>query len=217
MRRNCRKLVGVAAATLALEEPIFEFGSYDVGLQGDFADLRPFFPGKAYVGCDMRPGPGVDRVLDLHSLDLPDQSVGTVICLDTIEHVEYPWQAMNEIWRVLAPHGTVILTSVMNFPIHNYPHDYWRFSPEAFRSLLKRFPRTWVGKAGRPDFPHTVAAIACRSAEADLSSFTEEADLWAKRQRWEFEHVVEALMPPVLMPMTKAVGRVVYRALGRQI
>ena len=38
----------------------------------------------------MREGPGVVRILDLHGLDVPDNSVGTVIMMDTLEHVEYP-------------------------------------------------------------------------------------------------------------------------------
>lgn len=72
----------------------------------------------------MRLRPGVDRVLNLHELDLLDASVGTAICMDTMEHVEYPRQAMKELHRPLMLGGALIISSVINFPIHGYPNDY---------------------------------------------------------------------------------------------
>ena len=36
-------------------------------------------------------------------------------------HVEYPRRAMAEIHRILKDDGIVIISSVMNFPIHAYP------------------------------------------------------------------------------------------------
>jgi len=137
-------------------EPIFEIGAYRVEGQEEFADLRPFFPGKVYVGCDMRKGLGVDRVEDVHSLRIKDESVGTVLILDTIEHVENVHQAMKEIHRVLEPGGMVILSSVMKFPIHDYPSDYWRFTPKAFELLLKPFDVYEVESDGDPQFPDGV-------------------------------------------------------------
>ncbi len=118
-------------------EPIYEFGSFQVPEQMGFADLRPLFHDKEYLGCDMREGPGVDKVLNIHALDLPPESVGMVLCFDTLEHVEYPRTALEEIHRVIKPGGIVVISSVMNFPIHDYPYDYWRFTPEAFKSILK--------------------------------------------------------------------------------
>jgi 2-polyprenyl-3-methyl-5-hydroxy-6-metoxy-1,4-benzoquinol methylase len=47
----------------------------------------------------MREGLGVDRILDLHDIDLPSESAGTIICLDTLEHVEYPHRALEDICR----------------------------------------------------------------------------------------------------------------------
>jgi len=51
------------------------------------------------------------------------------------------------------------MSSVMDFPIHDYPHDYWRFTPEAFRVLLKKFPANIIGYSGNPKKPHTVIGI----------------------------------------------------------
>ena len=65
MRENVKSFVALCADALDLREPIYEFGSYQVAGQEGLADLRPLFRGRRYVGCDMRPGPGVDEVMDL--------------------------------------------------------------------------------------------------------------------------------------------------------
>jgi len=54
MRQNVKEFVRVVSATLPIPEPIYEFGSFQVDRQLGFADLRPLFPNKEYVGCDMR-------------------------------------------------------------------------------------------------------------------------------------------------------------------
>jgi len=65
-------------------EPIYEIGSYRVEGQKEFADLRPFFPGKVYVRCDMRLGLGVDRIEDVHCLEIKSKSVGEILISDTL-------------------------------------------------------------------------------------------------------------------------------------
>ncbi len=61
----------ICAKHLPIREPLYEFGAYRV--QGTpEEDLRPLFEGMEYIGSDMREGPGVDQVLDLHDIDLPN-------------------------------------------------------------------------------------------------------------------------------------------------
>jgi SAM-dependent methyltransferase len=131
----------------------------------------------------MRQGAGVDVVLDLHDLQVMDAAVGTALMIDTLEHVEYPHRAMAEVHRVLAEDGVVFMTSVMRFPIHDHPHDYWRFTPDAFRSLLKDFTFSWADFAGEPDLPHTVVGLGSKRAIAPdaLSAFLERFEEW---KRW---------------------------------
>ena len=202
MRESIKQLVKIAADTLPVGEPIFEFGSLQVPDQLGFSDLRPFFPGKAYVGCDMREGPGVDRVIDLCDNDLPSDSVGTLLSLDTLEHVEFPRRALEEAHRLLRPGGIAVISSVMNFPIHSEPFDYWRFTPQGFRSLLRPFTSVFVGYAGAEDFPHTVVGLGRKGAELPLQEFEPRCDRW--RREWEtpeknWKTIVKAFVPPVLL------------------
>ncbi len=182
MRRTIKDFVSIAAEHILIEEPILEFGSLQVPGQEHFADLRPLFHGKRYIGADLREGLGVDKILDLHNIDLPSEHVGTVLCLDTLEHVEYPHRALEEIHRILKPDGIVIISSVMYFPIHDYPYDYWRFTPEAFKSLLKPFAGFFVGSVGREDFPHIVVGIGFKTRTPPLEQFETSYKKWKSSQ-----------------------------------
>ena len=57
MRNHNKALCSLAAKTIDCPGPIFEFGAYQVDGQEGFADLRSLFPGREYVGCDMRRAP----------------------------------------------------------------------------------------------------------------------------------------------------------------
>jgi len=164
MRKNTRALIEIVAQYMELPQPIVEFGSFQV-TPGSISDLRPLFAGKQYIGTDIRPGPGVDRVENLEALAFEDGTVGTAVLLDTLEHVQDPPRAMAEIFRVLKPGGAAVATSVMDLFIHNEP-DYWRFTPEAFKYLFRPFGETLVGFHGNPEKPHTVFAVGVRESGA---------------------------------------------------
>jgi Methyltransferase domain len=163
MRPHLREFFERCATTLACPELIVEIGAFQVAGQEKISDLRPLFPGKTYIGCDMQTGPGVDRLEDIHNLSFRSAEVGTFLLADTLEHVADPQRAMHEIYRCLRDDGVVIYSSVMNFPIQAYPNDYWRFTPEAFRALAGDFPRAMIFFCGPSEFPHTVCGIATKN------------------------------------------------------
>lgn len=164
-------VVRAAAETFPAPEPVLEVGSYQVEGQESLADLRKLFASKAYQGIDMRPGPGVDSVENVEHLPRSDASVGTVLALNVFEHVERFWLGFQEMQRVLRPDGLLIVSCPFYFHIHNYPADYWRFTPEALRSLLRDFPSLIVGWHGPKGRPLNVWAVA---AGAEYPPFTRE-------------------------------------------
>jgi SAM-dependent methyltransferase len=108
--------------------------------QERIADLRGLLPGKPYVGVDLRSGPGVDRVADVEALPHAGACVGTVIAMNTFEHVPHFWHAFEEVRRVLRPDGALLVGCPFHFHIHHHPRDYWRFAPDAFELLLADYP-----------------------------------------------------------------------------
>ena len=119
------------------DEPIVEFGALQVEGQKGFADLRRFFPGKDYLGCDLVKGAGVDRLENLEFSRFAPNSIGTVLALETFEHVQHPWEAVKEIYRILKPGGSVLISIPFHFPVHFFPDDYWRMTTSGLEALLK--------------------------------------------------------------------------------
>jgi len=111
MRSNVRFFVELISKDLDIIEPVLEIGSFIVPGQEELANLRSIFQGKQFIGCDMRNGKGVDRIENVECLSLDDESVGTVLILDTLEHVQNCFKALDEIYRILKKEGMVIMSS----------------------------------------------------------------------------------------------------------
>jgi SAM-dependent methyltransferase len=167
MRDHNKAFCRLVAENLDCPGPVFEFGSYQVDGQEGYANLRGMFAGKTYVGCDMRPGPGVDRVEDVTAIGLPDGSAGTVLCIETFEHVFEVHRAFTEVFRLLQPGGVFVITSPLNFRIHGYPDDYWRITPNCLRRLLSPYAARVSGYQGYHAFPHTVMGVGIKELAGD--------------------------------------------------
>ncbi len=162
MRSPIRLFVKSVAEAVGKIEPVYEFGSYQVGGNEALENLRTLFPNQQYVGCDIQAGPGVDRIENLEQLTLQDGSMGLAVCVDTLEHVANPIAAAKELHRTLREDGVAIVSSVMDFPIHCKP-DYWRFTPQGFEKLLEPFAEVIVGYQGYAEVPHTVYGVGFKS------------------------------------------------------
>lgn len=215
MRQNIKDFVSIVSTTLPIIEPVYEFGSFQVPEQIGFADLRPLFHNKEYIGCDMREGPGVDKTLNLHAIDVPSESVGVVLCFETLEHVEHPRKALEEIHRILKPNGIAAISSVMDCPIHDHPHDYWRFTPEAFKSIFKPFSNSFVGFQGNESFPHTVVGVGFKGDMSSLTEFTEKYAIWQKADNKPIKQLVLKLTPPIFLPIITGPYRTITGLTGR--
>jgi len=202
MRQIVRDFVEACVDTLPLRDPVFEFGSLQVPGQEGFADLRPLFADREYVGADLREGPGVDRIMDAQKTDLPSDSVGVVLLLDTLEHVEAPREAIGEAHRILDSGGVLLLSTVMCFPIHDFPSDYWRFTPAGLRHLLQPFPTSLVGYCGERDFPHTVLGVGMKGdvAEERIQTLTERFRYWNRpHPEATWKDWLRPAIPPIVL------------------
>jgi SAM-dependent methyltransferase len=169
MRPIVRDFVIDLAENLPVGDPILEVGSRPAEGQEDIAFLRNIFPGHEYIGCDIQPGRNVDRIEDVHALTFADNSIGTVICVEVLEHVADPLRAVQEMHRVLRPGGVAIFSSLMFFPIHEHPWDYWRFTPEGFDLVVKPFETSLVVSHGYELLPEAVFAVGVKGPFPDLT------------------------------------------------
>lgn len=81
----------------------------------------------------------VDVVADAHNLPFKKDSFDNIIMTNLLEHVQEPQKVVNETYRVLRPNGLAIVFTPFMYPIHGDPNDYWRFTDEGLRYLLKDF------------------------------------------------------------------------------
>ena len=133
MRTEVSDWVAEQVKELKPKGPVLEVGALNVN-----GGVRDLFPQKGYLGLDLVKGKGVDRVGSiLH--DCSPELAGsflTVVCCETLEHVEDPRLALKRMHDYTQPGGIFIGTWVFVFPIHHKP-DYWRATPEGFELLLK--------------------------------------------------------------------------------
>ncbi len=94
-----------------------------------------YFPNR--VGFDIAEGPGVDVVGDAHTLPFKDGEFDQILCTEVLEHLHTPGIAIQEMMRVLKPGGTILLTTRFIFPIHDAPHDYYRYTKYGLRHLFR--------------------------------------------------------------------------------
>jgi len=121
-----------------LGDEVLEVGSMIVAGQEHIAlrdSIQPLV--KKFIGLDMRPGNGVDVVANAVNIPYGDDSFDSIISLDTLEHVDWPRDVIRECARVLRPGGFFFLATVFSFPIHDYPSDYWRFTPTCLKMLVE--------------------------------------------------------------------------------
>lgn len=119
---------------------ILDLGS--ANYNGSLRDVMPH--GAIYVGADMADGPGVDVVLaDLNELPFDANRFDAVVSSSVFEHAQFFWINFLEMIRVTKPGGYVYINAPSNGFYHTYPHDNWRFYPDAGVAL-----ELWARHAG---------------------------------------------------------------------
>lgn len=131
---------------------VVEVGSRDV----NGSPRECFTSIDTYVGVDLEDGPGVDKVLDIESahgvegLGLEEWDV--VVSTEMLEHTPRPWRAVVNMAELLKPGGRLILTTrAPGFGIHNYPSDFYRFTPPALVVLCTDAGLVEVNAQDDPD------------------------------------------------------------------
>lgn len=107
----------------------------DVGCgEKPYAD---FFEGARYVGLNYgMAGASPDVVADAQQLPLKGDCADIVLCTQVIEHVPHPERLAREVLRILRPRGVLLLTGPFYWPLHEEPHDFYRFTRYGFEHLL---------------------------------------------------------------------------------
>ena len=118
---------------------ILDLGSYNVN-----GCYRTLFDGYNvdYIGADIANGPNVGIVLSdpYQWLEIEDCSLDFVISGNALEHIEFPWSTMDQIYKKLKHNGIVCMLAPFNLSEHRYPTDCYRYYPDGLKALAK-----WAG------------------------------------------------------------------------
>jgi len=101
-----------ATAYIGIDHPVTQKGSYGSLTRADIFSDSSRFP-------------------------LDDSSFDTVVCTQVLEHVSDPFNKVSEIARVLKPGGTAVFSVPCAWPLHEVPHDYFRYTEFGLRNLLE--------------------------------------------------------------------------------
>lgn len=85
----------------------------------------------------------IDYECDITQIPVADGSFDVVLCTEVLEHVPYPIETLQELARVLAPGGKLLLTAPLASGIHQQPYHYYGgYSPYFYKKFLPEFGLT---------------------------------------------------------------------------
>lgn len=121
---------------IAKEKVIFDIGGCS-GFQKGLKPYKKYFLNCNYKTIDINPNCHPDILADVHNLPISDNFADGVICISVLEHVKYPFRAVDEIYRILKSSGKCIF--YLPFLQAYHGKDYWRFSEDGIRYMFRKF------------------------------------------------------------------------------
>ena len=151
---------------------------------------RKLFSVKSYEGLEIdtpanRTSNLADEFYDGDIFPYKDHSFDAVLCNQVLEHVFTPDRFLQEIHRVLAIDGRLLLTVPFVWDEHEQPFDYARYSSFGLKSLLEKNGFVII----RHEKIGADATILFQLTNAYLFKITQS---WPKFRKWVFVPTVLA-------------------------
>lgn len=105
---------------------------------------KEYFSHCEYVSVDLAIGEdrwnynNLDYIAPLDNLPFADASFDAVLSTQVLEHLEYPREAVKELFRVLKPGGKLFLTAPMAHSEHQAPYDFFRYTSYGLKSICEQ-------------------------------------------------------------------------------
>jgi SAM-dependent methyltransferase len=77
---------------------------------------------------------------------IEDEKYDVIFITEVLEHTNNPFDAVNELFRMVKKNGIVVSTTPFNFRIHNPLPDNWRFTEHGLRVLFQKFESVEVSE-----------------------------------------------------------------------
>jgi SAM-dependent methyltransferase len=160
MHEHLQAFVQSAAEAFELRGPVYKFGFFP--LEAPVLSLHGCFPEMSYVGCNFTDPEELGRMDDLAHLPLADAMAGTVVALNLLERVADARQTVEEMVRVLAPGGALLIASSPEDRRDAHPRsDILR--PDLLARLLNGLEVTLVGWRGESRVDQALYAVGFKA------------------------------------------------------
>jgi SAM-dependent methyltransferase len=126
----------------------------DVGCgQMPFRHLVP--AGAVYTGIDIPAAGSFGMVhnaevveFDGTTIPFPDNHFDAILCTEVLEHAMAPEALVAEMYRVLRPGGSLVLTVPFAARVHHIPYDFHRFTRYRLEQLFAGFAAVAIEERG---------------------------------------------------------------------
>lgn len=119
------------------------------------------------INSDLRP----DLCLDLCKDRLEGQAYDYIFFCEVLEHLYDPFFAIDNLWHALKYEGIIFGSVPFAIPIHEAPHDYYRFTEFGLKYLLRNFNN--ISVVGRGSYYDAIDALWARTifSQKDNNSY----------------------------------------------
>ena len=127
-----KQLVAYAAARVPAGGLILDAGAGQCPHRVHFKHAR-------YESSDFiqNPDNSIDYVCDIQRMTCPSDRFDAALCIQVLDDLPEPQRAVNELFRVLKPGGSLFLTAPMSGRVHNEPYHFFHFSRNGLELMFK--------------------------------------------------------------------------------
>lgn len=137
----------------------------NVGAGGDIQALTETYARKygfSVVSTDIDPARKPDVVDDITQSSFPSAHFDAIVIIEVLEHVVDPLRAAAEVQRLLKPGGSLVLSTPFIFPLHDRPHDFFRYTKYGLSSLFSGLEALEIRE--RNSWPEAALVLLARAA-----------------------------------------------------
>lgn len=123
-----------AAAGMSADQSIIDVGAGELKYKDHFSHCR-------YVSNDLCVGDGdwnysgIDIISSAYDIPVEAGSFDAVLCIQVLEHLDTPDDALKEFNRLLKPAGRIYLSAPLLAGEHQQPHDFFRYTRYGYAAL----------------------------------------------------------------------------------
>ncbi|MFN8321611.1 MAG: class I SAM-dependent methyltransferase [Chitinophagales bacterium] len=85
---------------------------------------------------------------DGENIPFDDQKFDGLICTEVLEHVQNYQKLIDEMYRVMKPGATGIITIPWSARYHYIPYDFFRYTPSSLKTMFSKFSETKIKNRG---------------------------------------------------------------------